>query len=202
MSGRCHVQIFATESCPERSPKRIVHGGLLEDSCGWSIVLRVLAATTNLLAFVLTSLICSDRLRSCPDLRRTKYLISRDLWYSLAPLLVNIVLWTVVSLSHCGLTDSKNTLLSQRREFHLTNGVEPQELYWRRRQLIKQQLWQCQKKYRWLGRLCSCLYQFRGFNPHRVHILVRPFLEKRIITGKRESVSEHHSMEIDEQWEC
>ena len=57
---------------------------------------------------------------------------------------------------------------------------------------------------RWLGRLSSYLLKsFRGFNYHRVHIHVGTFsCIKQWISGKRESVSEQHSMKIDEQWEC
>ena len=44
--------------------------------------------------------------------------------------------------------------------------------------------------------------QFRGFKSHRVHARRDFFLNKKVISGKRESVSWPHSMKIDEQWEC
>ena len=57
---------------------------------------------------------------------------------------------------------------------------------------------------RWLGRLSSCLLKsisWIQFSPS-AHTRRDFFLHKKLISGKRESVSEQHSMKIDEQWEC
>jgi len=48
----------------------------------------------------------------------------------------------------------------------------------------------------------ACQDQFREFESHRVHAHRDFFLHKKLISGKRESVSWLHSMKIDEQWEC
>ena len=58
---------------------------------------------------------------------------------------------------------------------------------------------------RWLGRLSSCLLKSISrvqFSPSA--ITSRDFFlhKKMLISGKRKSVSQQHSMKIDEQWEC
>ena len=57
---------------------------------------------------------------------------------------------------------------------------------------------------RWLSRLSSCLLKSIErvqFSPS-AHTRRDFFLHKKMISGKRESVSQQHSMKIDEQWEC
>ena len=47
--------------------------------------------------------------------------------------------------------------------------------------------------------------QFREFEPRRMHIRINSlglFLVDKLTYGKRESVSQQHSMKIDEQWDC
>ena len=49
------------------------------------------------------------------------------------------------------------------------------------------------------------IVQFREFEPRRVRTRVHSlglFLVHKLTCGKRESVSQQHSMKIDEQWEC
>ena len=43
--------------------------------------------------------------------------------------------------------------------------------------------------------------QFHGFKSHRVHPRRVFFLHRKTVSGKRESVSELHSMKIDDEWE-
>ena len=93
------------------SPRRILRGGLLEDSCGWSIVTSILAATrsarlrSHFSHLVWSSLVVSDPVRT--------FLISPDLLY--CPIIVHLVLWTLLSHSAV-LVNSKNTLLSRRSD--------------------------------------------------------------------------------------
>ena len=56
------------KTSPQNLLRRILRGGLLEDSSGWSIVPSILAATTIARLRSHLSLVFSDRIRSCPDL--------------------------------------------------------------------------------------------------------------------------------------
>ena len=44
--------------------------------------------------------------------------------------------------------------------------------------------------------------QFRGFKSHRVYARRGFFFIRKLNSGKHESVSQLHSMNIDELWEC